>query len=183
MVGTARKVWCDRGMSLLGCDCRRSFCSCVPVNMENWWLVISEPVEFGNWPIDVQDLSKYPQSFYKNLWNTPKVIKNNRKIATCNRLDLETLGCWPIMPKHLPKHRCVRAWTFCTPKWCVLTRCLLGWTLERHPHPARVAGVSRTKEWIWKRPKVYPHLLVQANSERWVPALVATNDFHWLNQL
>ena len=31
-----------------------------------------------------------------------KVMKKNRKITTCNWLDLETLGLWPRMPKNLP---------------------------------------------------------------------------------
>ena len=26
-------------------------------------------------------------------------------MSTCNQLDLEILGCWPIMPKNLPGHR------------------------------------------------------------------------------
>ena len=27
-------------------------------------------------------------------------------MSTCNRLDLQTLGSWPVMPKNLPDHRC-----------------------------------------------------------------------------
>jgi hypothetical protein len=33
-----------------------------------------------------------------------KLSKKNRKITTCDRLDLETLGFWLIMPKDFPGH-------------------------------------------------------------------------------
>ena len=33
-----------------------------------------------------------------------EVIKKNRKMSICKRLDLEALGCRPIMPKNLPGH-------------------------------------------------------------------------------
>ena len=32
----------------------------------------------------------------------PNFIKKNRRLSTCNRLDLETLGSQPVMPKNLP---------------------------------------------------------------------------------
>ena len=32
------------------------------------------------------------------------VMKDTRKITIFNRLDLETLGIWSIMPKNLPGH-------------------------------------------------------------------------------
>ena len=34
----------------------------------------------------------------------PNLIKENRRMSTCNRLDLQTLGSQPIMPKNLPDH-------------------------------------------------------------------------------
>ena len=54
-----------------------------------------------------------------NWWNTTdhlgglggiyfELIKKNRKITTCNRLDLETLGSGHIVPKNLPQHRAKR---------------------------------------------------------------------------
>ena len=43
-------------------------------------------------------------SLYMNMENMLKVINNNQKMSTCNRLDLETLGSQPIMPINLPKH-------------------------------------------------------------------------------
>jgi hypothetical protein len=32
------------------------------------------------------------------------IIKENRRMPTCNRLELQTLGSQPIMPKNLPDH-------------------------------------------------------------------------------
>jgi hypothetical protein len=34
----------------------------------------------------------------------PNLIKENRRMSTCNRLDLQTLGSQPMMPKNLPDH-------------------------------------------------------------------------------
>jgi hypothetical protein len=35
---------------------------------------------------------------------TPNLIKENRRMSTCNRLDVQTLGSLPIMLKNLPDH-------------------------------------------------------------------------------
>ena len=50
-------------------------------------------------------LEKLPINLEKNLRIYLKLIKKNQKITTCNQLDLETLGSWPIMPKNLFGHR------------------------------------------------------------------------------
>ena len=34
----------------------------------------------------------------------PNLLKENRRMSTCNRLDLQTLGSQPVMPKNLPDH-------------------------------------------------------------------------------
>jgi len=34
----------------------------------------------------------------------PNFIKENRRMSTCNQLDLQTLGSQPVMPKNLPAH-------------------------------------------------------------------------------
>jgi hypothetical protein len=34
----------------------------------------------------------------------PNLIKENRRMSTCNRLDLQPLGSQPAMPKNLPDH-------------------------------------------------------------------------------
>ena len=39
------------------------------------------------------------RSFERSLWNVPKINKEIRKITTCDRLEWETLGFWPIMPR------------------------------------------------------------------------------------
>ena len=36
--------------------------------------------------------------------NYPNLIKENRRLWTCNRLDLQTLGSQQVMPKSLPEH-------------------------------------------------------------------------------
>ena len=50
----------------------------------------------GNLPSILEEFIEY---------NIPILIKENRRMSTCNRLDLQTLGSQPvIMPKHLPDH-------------------------------------------------------------------------------
>jgi hypothetical protein len=60
---------------------------------ENRQLVTYEPVE-------VQD--------YRKITNHPKDVhqskKEYRRMPTCNRLDLQTLGSQSIMPKIFPNH-------------------------------------------------------------------------------
>ena len=34
----------------------------------------------------------------------PNLMKENRTMSTCKRLDLQTLGSQPIMPENLPNH-------------------------------------------------------------------------------
>ena len=59
----------------------------------------------------------------------PNLIKENRRMPTCNRLDLQTLGSQPVMPKILPD-LCNRyevtiecnLW-----KWHSQTMCLENW--------------------------------------------------------
>ena len=36
--------------------------------------------------------------------HTPNLIKKTRRMSTCNRLDLQTLGSQPVMPTNLPNH-------------------------------------------------------------------------------
>ena len=45
------------------------------------------------------------RSFLKNYSRIyPTLMKENRRMSTCNRLDLQTLGSQPIMSKNLPHH-------------------------------------------------------------------------------
>ena len=73
---------------------------------KNWQLVTNEPVEFEKQPVEVQDcrnITHLFRGFYRRIY--PNLIKENRRMSTCNRLDLQTLGSQPIiMPKNLPDH-------------------------------------------------------------------------------
>ena len=75
---------------------------------ENRQLVTDEPVEFETQtqtqPVEVQDCRKiadHLRGIYRILSN---LIKENRRMSTYNRLDLQTLGSQPTMPKNLPDH-------------------------------------------------------------------------------
>ena len=71
---------------------------------ENWQLVTDELVEFAKYPVEVQDYMKITDRFRGNYRIYPTFIKENRKMSTCNRLDLQTLGSQPVMLKILPDH-------------------------------------------------------------------------------
>ena len=91
------------------------------------WLVADESVEFEKLPVEVQDFMKFTdfskkkkkknqtnkekeeEEMYRFLEESIEYTSNewkheNRKMSTCNRLDLESsLGSWPtIMPKNFP---------------------------------------------------------------------------------
>jgi hypothetical protein len=71
---------------------------------ENWQLVTDEPVEFEKLPVEVQDCRKITDHF-KGIYKIyPNLMKENQRMSTCNRLDLQTLGSQPVMPKNLPDH-------------------------------------------------------------------------------
>jgi hypothetical protein len=65
--------------------------------VENRQLVTNEPVE-------VQDCGKMTNHFRGIYRIYPNVIKKNRRMSTCNQMDLQTLGSQPIMPKIFPDH-------------------------------------------------------------------------------
>jgi hypothetical protein len=64
---------------------------------ENRQLVTNEPVE-------VQDCMKIIDYFRGIYRIYPNLRKENRRMSTCNWLDLQTLGSQPIIPKNLPDH-------------------------------------------------------------------------------
>ena len=69
---------------------------------ENQQLVSDEPVEFEKQPVEVQDCRRITDHFRGIYRIYPNLIKENRRISTCNRLDLQTLGSQPVvMPKNL----------------------------------------------------------------------------------
>jgi hypothetical protein len=55
-------------------------------------------------PVEVQECRRITDHFRGSYRIYPKLIKENRRMSTCNRLDLETLGSQPIVPKNLPNH-------------------------------------------------------------------------------
>ena len=63
---------------------------------ENQQLVTDEPVE-------VHDGRKIPDHFRGIYRIYPNLIKENQRMSTCNRLDLQTLGSQQVMPKNHPK--------------------------------------------------------------------------------
>ena len=71
---------------------------------ENWQLVTEEPVEFEKSPVQVQDWRRITDRFRGVCRIDPNLVKGNRRMSTCNRLDLQTLESPPVMPKSLPDH-------------------------------------------------------------------------------
>ena len=68
--------------------------------VENRSLIRHEPIEFEKKPVEVQDFTNITDYFRWIDEMYPKLIKNNRKLTTCNTSQtLETLGFWSIMPK------------------------------------------------------------------------------------
>ena len=96
------------------------------MNGENPQLVSYEPVEFEK-PVVVQDFTKFTEQFRGVYRWYLKLIKKNRKMSTCNRLDLGTLGCRPVMPKNLPGH-----WYTYMCMWCALVILILRWDARRN---------------------------------------------------
>ena len=58
--------------------------------------------EFEKYLVEVQDFRKITDHFNGSWRIHLELIKKNRKMSTCNRLDFEALGSRPIMPKNLP---------------------------------------------------------------------------------
>ena len=59
---------------------------------KNWRLVAVEPVEFEKLPVEVQDWRKFTDHFRGIYRIYIQLMKKNRKLSTCNRLDLKTLA-------------------------------------------------------------------------------------------
>ena len=64
---------------------------------ENQHLVTDEPFEVG----DFRRITDHFRGIYKIY---PNSMKQNRRMSTCNWLDLQILGSQPVMPKNLPDH-------------------------------------------------------------------------------
>ena len=76
---------------------------------ENQQLVKDALVEFQKQSVEVhQDCRKITHHF-KGIYRIyPNLIKENRRMSTCNRMDLQKLGSQPVMPKNLPVHWLVK---------------------------------------------------------------------------
>ena len=59
--------------------------------------------EFDKWPVEVQDFKRIIDNF-RGIYKIYLKLINKKKLTTCNRLNLESLGFGPIMLKHLPGH-------------------------------------------------------------------------------
>ena len=57
----------------------------------NRWFVTDEPVEFEKYPVEVQEFREFTHHFEESMEYTSNECAN-RKMSTCNRLDLESLG-------------------------------------------------------------------------------------------
>ena len=66
----------------------------------NQRLVAEEPVEFEKKLVKVQDFKKFIDHFMKIYRIYLERIKQNRKMSTCNWLDVESLGSRLTMPKN-----------------------------------------------------------------------------------
>ena len=64
----------------------------------------NEPVEFEKYPVEVQGCRKITDHFRGICRIYPNLVKENRRVSTCNRLDLQTQGSQPVMPENLPDH-------------------------------------------------------------------------------
>ena len=71
---------------------------------ENRQLVTNEPVEFEKEPVEVQDCRKTTDHSKEVYRIYPNLIKENRRMSTCNRLDFQTLGSQPVIPQNLSDH-------------------------------------------------------------------------------
>ena len=63
-----------------------------PMISENQQLVTNEPVEFEKFPVEVQDCKKITDHFREIYKIYPNLIKENQRMSTWNRLDLQTQG-------------------------------------------------------------------------------------------
>ena len=80
--------------------------------------------DITGWSSRLQEITDHFRGIYRIY---PILIKENRSMPTCNRLDLQTLGSQPIMPSNLPDHWCIYLTlifaSFCAqePDWVAFT--------------------------------------------------------------
>ena len=69
---------------------------------ENRHLVTNKPVEFKKELVEVEDWMKITDHFRGIYRMYPNLMKENRRISTCNQLDLQTLGSQLVKSKNSP---------------------------------------------------------------------------------
>ena len=82
--------------------CKKSLSE--PLLGKNPWLVTDEPVEFQKLLVEDWDFRRITDHFRGICEVYFNWIQTNRKMSTCNQLDLEPLGSWPTMPQKIPGH-------------------------------------------------------------------------------
>ena len=70
---------------------------CTPMIGEDQKLVTNEPVE-------IEDCRKITDHFRGIFRIYSNLIKENRRMWTCNQLEMQTIGSQPVMLKNLPNH-------------------------------------------------------------------------------
>ena len=55
-----------------------------------------------NIPVEIQDFKRITDHFRGIYRIYPNILKENRRMLTCNWWDLQTLGSKPVVPKNLP---------------------------------------------------------------------------------
>jgi hypothetical protein len=107
---------------------------------ENRQLVTNEPVEFENNRLKLKIGGKLPIILEDFIERYPILIKENRGMSTCNRLDLQTLGgSQPIMPSNLRGHWALACQISLQP---FLVQWLLKGQAHRRLHRCRQLGLS-----------------------------------------
>jgi hypothetical protein len=75
-----------------------------PTIEENRQLVTDGLVEFEKKMVEVQDCRKFTDHFRGIYRIYPNLIKENRRMSTCHRLDLQTLRISTDYARNLPDH-------------------------------------------------------------------------------
>ena len=71
---------------------------------ENRQLVTDELVEFEKQLVEVEDGRKITDRFRRIYRIYPNLMEENRRMSTCSRLDLQTLGSQPVTSRNLPEY-------------------------------------------------------------------------------
>ena len=122
---------------------------------ENGQLVTDEPVEFENKLVEVQDCRKTTDQFEGIYRIYPNLIKEYRRMSTCNRLDLQTLGSQPAtMLKNLTDH-CSVVYSYIGENWQLVTN----EPVEFEKKPVEVQDCREITDHFEGICRIYPNLI------------------------